>query len=378
MGTMSQDFYELLGVERTADATMIKKAFRKRARELHPDVNPEPTAEAQFRRVTEAYEVLSDDERRSIYDRYGEDGLKQQHWQPQYASFGNIADIFSAFFGDDALGGAARGRGRPGAVRGDNVVVQVRTTFAEAALGVEREVVYEALAPCAGCDGRGAASPEGISTCDGCDGIGIVRTVARSLFGQVIQESACPRCGGRGEMVIDPCSTCGGSGEQMDQHSITVNIPGGIADGQRIRLSGRGGAGSGGAEAGNLYIEVAVEHDESFLREGDDLITVSDLTFTEAALGCSKPVPTVDGSEETLEFPAGVQPGEVLRLRGRGVARLRGHGRGDQRIVVNVVVPKRLTDEQRVQLEQYREIEHDVEAAGSERLIDKLRRMIRT
>ncbi len=368
----------MLGVPRDADAAAIKKAFRQRARELHPDVNDAPDAEEQFRKVTEAYEVLSDDERRSIYDRYGADGLKQRQWEPQYASFGNIADIFSAFFGEDLFGASMRGRsGRAGAARGESIAVPMELSFAEAALGVEREITYSVHDACGDCDGRGARTPEGIANCDTCGGNGVVRSVARSLFGQVIQESVCPRCSGRGEIVVDPCTSCQGTGEQPTTRTISVQVPGGITDGQRIRLSGRGNVGMGGGEAGNLYLEVSVSADDRFLRDGDDLITVVDLTLTDAALGCVKEVETVDGDPEQVEFPAGVQPGDVLRMRGRGVVRLRGSGRGDQRVVVNVVIPKRLTADQRAALEAYREIEPEHGEPENERLVDKLRRMIR-
>lgn len=377
---MAQDYYQLLGVARDADATAIKKAFRQRARELHPDVNDAPDAEDQFRKVTEAYEVLSDDERRSIYDRYGEDGLKQQHWQPQYASFGNIGDIFSAFFGDDLFGSAMRGRtsGRPGAASGESIAIGVELSFAESALGAERELTYDVRTSCDTCSGRGAASDAGVASCDGCGGAGVVRTVARSLFGQVIQETVCPRCNGRGETIVTPCADCGGTGDQVTARTISVQVPGGIADGNRIRLAGRGHAGMGGGEAGHLYLEVSVLPDDRFLRDGDDLITVVDLSFTEAALGCTKQIDTVDGAPEAVEFPAGVQPGEVLRMRGRGVVRMRGAGRGDQRVVVNLVVPKRLSSEQRAALEAYQHIEPSPADQSGGSIIDKLRRMIRS
>jgi molecular chaperone DnaJ len=383
---MATDYYELLGVERGADAASIKKAFRVRARELHPDVNPDPGAEAEFRRVAEAYEVLSDDERRAVYDRYGEEGLRRNHFESQFTGFGNIADIFSAFFGEDIFGPAGAGAGgrggRPGATRGENVLVNLEIEFQEAALGAQREVTFDALARCTTCEGLGAASAEGLARCENCQGQGAIRTVARSLFGQVIQEQVCGRCAGRGEIVTDPCETCGGTGEQHDSHTLTVQIPAGISDGQRIRLSGRGGVGSGGGPDGNLYIDVHVASDDRFLREGDDLITVAELTMTEAALGCRRAVDTVDGSAEEMVFPAGVQPGEVLVLRGRGVGRLRGSGRGDHRIVVNVGVPRALTEAQRELLETFRATEHDRNykggGAGASGLLDRLRRMMRT
>lgn len=381
--SVANDYYELLGVPRDADAAAIKKAFRKRARELHPDVNPSPEAEEEFRTVAAAYEVLSDDERRSLYDRYGEAGLKQQQWEPQFSSFGNVSDIFSALFGDDLFGGRGGGAAARGGTRGDDALVHVDLSFQEAALGVEREVSYEAVGHCDTCEGSGAATEDGVTSCVQCAGAGVVRTVARSIFGQVIQESVCPRCAGRGKIVTDPCTDCHGSGEQLHKHTLTIKIPAGIADGQRIRLSGRGGTGTGGGPAGNLYVDIAVEHDERFLREGDDLITVADLTITEAALGCNRDIDTVDGTAETVEFPAGVQPGEVLVLRGRGMGRLRGNGRGDQRIVVNVTVPRLLDDEQRTLLIAFQEAEtHETyaephHATTGEKLMDKLRRMLR-
>jgi molecular chaperone DnaJ len=374
---MATDYYQLLGVERTADAGEIKRAFRRRARELHPDVNPAEDAEEQFREVTAAYEVLSDDERRAIYDKYGEAGLKQQHWEPQFASFGNIADIFSAFFGDDLFGQAAgRGRRHTGN-RGENVLVEVELDFAEAALGTQREIVYDAVARCETCNGDGAATPEGIAPCEQCDGHGAVRTVSRSIFGQVIQESVCPRCAGRGTVVTDPCADCGGTGEKSEQQSVTVEIPAGISAGQRIRLTGRGGVGSGGGAPGNLYVDVRVRDDERFVRDGDDLVTVLDVTLAEAALGCIKHVPSIEGDDEQIELPAGVQPGEVVVLEGRGVGRLRGGGRGDVRAVVNVQVPKGLSTEQREVLEAFAELESDANYRMDDGLFDKLRRILR-
>jgi molecular chaperone DnaJ len=371
---MAADYYQLLGVAREADATEIKRAYRKRARELHPDVNPDdPTAEERFREVTAAYEVLSDDERRSIYDRYGEEGLKSRQWEPQFASFGSIADIFAQFFGgEDQFGG--RGAGP---ARGESVHVALSLTFAEAALGAQKDVSFAVQNLCDTCDGRGAKDPSDVSSCEHCGGAGVVRQIARSLFGQVIQESACPVCGGRGEVIKVPCDTCAGDGVVAQDETITIEVPAGVEDGQRIRLTGRGHVPPGGGARGNLYVDVAVQADERFVREGSDLISVLDLTMTEAALGVTKLVETVDDEGEEVPIPAGIQSGEVMVLKGRGCGRLRGTGRGDQRVVISVGIPRDLTSDQRELLERFQSLESPRNYERRERILDKLRRVLR-
>lgn len=381
---MAQDFYELLGVARDADAATVKRAYRRRARELHPDVSDAPDAEERFRRVTLAYEVLSDDARRQMYDRYGEAGLRQGGFEPRFADMGSIADIFSAFFGDDMFGGGSRADASRSAGRGQDVQLGVDLSFREGMLGSERELQFDALGACETCDGRGAASEAGVQRCDTCAGQGAVRTVARSLLGQIVQERVCPTCAGRGETVVDPCDTCHGTGEQMEERTVTVAVPGGIQDGQRIRLTGRGGAGLRGAPAGNLYVDVRVADDERFLRDGDDLITVVDVPAWDAALGTTCEVATVDGDPRDIEVPAGTQPGTVFTLRGLGAARLRTAGRGaaergDLRVACNVLVPTRVGDEQRALLERLRELDDARSYGGSDDgIVGKLRRMLRT
>lgn len=378
---MAQDFYELLGVARDADANDIKRAYRKKARALHPDVSEEPDAEEQFRRVTEAYEVLSDDQRRATYDRYGEAGLKSGGWEPQMANFGSIADIFSAFFGDDMFG---RGGTAASGGRGEDVQVAVELEFREAVLGTERELQFTATGTCAACEGSGAASEDAISTCSTCGGHGAVRQVSRSIFGQVVQERACPSCAGRGQVVSDPCTTCSGTGEQPEQRTVSVGIPAGIQDGQRIRLTGRGGAGSHGGPAGNLYIDVRVRDDERFIREDDDLVTVLDLSITEASLGTVAEVPTVDGDPRELEVPAGTQPGTRFTIRGLGAGRLRGAvqgdgplDRGDLVIYCNVRVPRDLAPEQRDALARFQALEDERNYRDRDGIFDRLRRMVK-
>lgn len=379
---MAQDFYELLGVDRDADAGDIKRAYRRKARELHPDVNDGPDAEERFRRVTEAYEVLSDDQRRATYDRYGEEGLRGRGWESQFhGGFGSISDIFGALFGEDAFGGGDRMPG--GAVRGEDVHQAVRLDFREAALGAERELHFTAAETCATCDGSGAASPEGLVGCETCNGIGAVRQVSRSIFGQVVQERPCPRCSGRGKVVVDPCETCSGTGEQPAEHVVSIGIPAGIQHGQRIRLTGRGGVGQHGGPAGNLYVDVHVEDDERFIREADDLVTVLDLTLTQATLGARVEVPTVDGEPRVLEIPAGTQPGTRLTIRGLGVGRMRGRNadgsldRGDLVVYCNVCVPTDLSPEQRDALARFQALEDDRIYATKDGIFDRLRRMVK-
>jgi molecular chaperone DnaJ len=379
---MAQDFYELLGVARDADAGDIKKAYRRKARELHPDVSDEPDAEERFRRVTEAYEVLSDDQRRATYDRYGEAGLKQGGWEPQYANFGSIADIFSAFFGEDMFGGRGGTAGAGG--RGDDVQVAVQLDFRESVLGAERELTFTATGACDTCEGSGAADPSAVTSCTTCGGAGAVRQVSRSIFGQVVQERICPGCAGRGQVVTDPCPTCAGTGEQPEERTVSVAIPAGISDGQRIRLTGRGGVGQHGGPDGNLYVDVHVSADDRFIREGDDLITVLDLTIADASLGIMAEIPTVDGEPREIEIPAGTQPGTRMVIRGLGSGRLRGStsrdgslDRGDLVIYCNVRVPKDLAPEQRDALARFQALEDDRIYRGKEGIFDRLRRMVK-
>jgi molecular chaperone DnaJ len=378
---MAQDFYDLLGVAKDADASDIKKAYRRRARELHPDVSEAPDAEEQFRRVTEAYEVLSDEEQRSTYDRYGEAGLRSGGWEPQFANFGSIADIFGALFGDDRFGGAQGQRG----MRGDDIRVGVRLSFRDAVLGCERELRFAAPDTCETCDGSGAKTPADVAACTTCQGTGVLREMARSIFGNVVQERACPRCHGRGSVITAPCGTCDGVGVVTNERTMTVAIPAGIADSQRIRLSGRGGAGSDGGPAGHLLVDVRVEDDERFLREDDDLITVVDLTMAQAALGATIAVPTVDGDPRDVVIAAGTQPGTRIVLRGLGAGRLRSStrrsgdqpvDRGDLVVFCNVQVPRDLTDEQREALERFQTLEVDRNYGERASILDRLKRMV--
>jgi molecular chaperone DnaJ len=376
---MPRDYYELLGVNREASEAEIKKAFRKLARELHPDINShDPAAEGKFKEVAEAYEVLSDSERRAIYDRYGHEGLRSGGYEPSFSGFGSISDIFDAFFGGgNPFGSAFGGAGGPN--RGADAAVEVSLTLEDVATGASREVDVNLTATCSNCHGNGAEPGTPIETCERCGGTGQLQAVSRSVFGQLVRMQACDRCGGEGKIPKEPCHVCRGSGHEIRVESVQLEIPAGIEDGQRLRLAGRGHAGSRGGPPGDLYLLVHVEFDRRFERRGDDLITRVDVPFTDAALGTTVAVSTLTGDEQ-LELNAGTQPATVLRLRGRGLPELRGRGHGDLHVVVNVLVPSKLSDEQRELLRRFAESANgDTYPApkGHEGLFDRIRHAFR-
>jgi molecular chaperone DnaJ len=372
MATAERDYYELLGVARDADADEIKRAFRRLARELHPDVSEAPDAEHRFREVVEAYEVLSNSERRELYDRFGHAGLRSGGFQPSAFDLGSLSDLFSAFFGDDLFGVG----GRPGRGRGADVAARVEITLAEVASGTKREVPFGVAVQCGHCGGSGAEPDTPIRSCPACGGSGRIRQVSRSVFGEFVRTGTCPTCGGSGKLVEHPCKRCQGGGRVIEERTLEVDIPPGIHDGQRIRLSGEGHAGTLGGRAGDVYVEVHVRPDERFVREGNDVYTTVDLTVGQAALGATVSVPTLEGDVE-LTFEPGTQPGEIRVLRGRGLPVLQGFGRGNQRVLVNVVVPRHLTQEQRRLLEEFERMSTDQTYAVGEGFFDKLKSAFR-
>ncbi|MHB8469263.1 MAG: molecular chaperone DnaJ [Gaiellaceae bacterium] len=345
MATTERDYYELLGVARGATEAEIKKAFRTLARELHPDVSDEPDAEARFKEVVEAYEVLSKSETRELYDRYGHAGLRSGGFQPGSFDLGSLSDLFSAFFGDDLLGGRTRGRGA-------DVGAAVEIELVEAARGTKRDVPFQVALTCEHCDGDGAEPGTPVTECARCGGAGRLQALTRSVFGEFVRTQACPDCGGSGRRIEQACTACRGAGRTVEERRIAVDIPAGIHDGQRIRISGEGHAGALGGRAGDVYVQILVLPDPRFVREGNDIFSTVDLTMTQAALGAAVTVPTLDGDEQ-LDLTAGTQPGSIAVLRGRGMPVLQGFGRGDQRVLVNVVVPRNLSDEQRRLLEEF-------------------------
>jgi molecular chaperone DnaJ len=375
---MKRDPYEVLGVPRDADETQIKKAFRKLARELHPDVNRhDPDAEDKFKEAAEAYEILSDAERRQIFDRYGHEGLGARGFESGFSGFGSFADIFDAFFGGGDPFGAAFGRGG-GPIQGGDVAVSVEIPLADAARGTEVEVEFDAVTTCEHCHGNGAEPGTPIDTCERCGGSGQLQSVTRTAFGQLVRTHPCDACNGEGKIARTPCSECSGRGRTAKRVQLGVEVPPGIADEQRIRLTGRGHAGERGGRPGDLYVVVRVAPDERFVRDGNDLVTVVDLAAPDAALGTKITVPTLDG-EEQLEVEPGTQPGTVLTLRGKGMPSLRRGRRGDQRVVVNVVIPRKLTHEQRDLLKQFSATlgEENLQKDGDESLFARVKRALR-
>ena len=375
---MRRDPYEVLGIARDADDTEIKKTFRRLARELHPDVNRhDPEAEEKFKEAAEAYEILSDDERRATYDRFGFEGLDSRGYASQAHGFGSFADIFDAFFGGDPFG-AAFGRGGGGRVQGGDIAVEVEVSLAEAATGRAVDVTYEVVDTCEHCHGNGAEPGTPIETCPTCGGAGRLRAVTRTAFGQLVREQACDTCGGDGKIASEPCHECGGRGRRAVRKTLQVDIPAGIADEQRIRLGGRGHAGERGGPPGDLYVLVRVAEDERFLRDGSNLVTVVDVPAPAAALGTKVTVPTLDGEEE-IQVTAGTQPGTVVTLRGRGMPTVGRGRRGDQQVVLNVVIPRNLTERQGELLEELRAslTPENLEEQADESLLAKVKRALR-
>ena len=376
---MTGDYYEILGVSRDATEADVKKAFRRLARELHPDVNShDPDAEAKFKEAAEAYEVLSDRERRATYDRYGHEGLRSGGYAPNFETFGSVADIFEAFFGGsgspfgDLFGTAGTRASRP--AQGGDVLASAEIELVDAMRGAAVPVSYEAIVLCGHCHGNGAEPGTPIETCERCGGSGQLQAVTRTPFGQVMRSAVCDTCAGEGRVPRDPCHVCRGRGRKVERVKVSVDVPAGIADGQRIRIAGRGHAGERGGPPGDLYIQIRVREDPRFVRDGDDLVTAVDVAAPLAALGTTVQVPTVGEGEVEVEVPAGTQPHEVLVVRGRGMPALRGRRTGNLRVVVNVVVPKHLSRDQRELLEQLADSMTDHNLRTEEGVFGKLRR----
>jgi len=372
---MPRDYYEVLGVGRDAGEAEIKKAFRGLARELHPDVNDhDPEAEHKFKEAAEAYEVLSDVERRRTYDAYGHEGLRSGGFDPRAGFSGSIDDIFQAFFGGG--GGDVFGFGGGGGpVGGGDIGIAVEVELAEVATGVRRELRYQAVGACEHCHGNGAEPGTPITACERCGGAGQLRQVSKTPFGQMVRAVSCDVCHGAGKVAETPCAECRGSGRTPGEQVREVEIPAGIETGQRLRVGGAGHAGDPGAPPGDLYVEVTVAADERFQRDGTDLISVVSIPATEAMLGTTVTVPTLDGEKE-VEVAAGTQPHHEEVLRGAGLPQLGGRRRGNQRVVFEVIVPTNLSEDQRETVERLDESlgPDNLEPQHGEGLFSRVRR----
>jgi molecular chaperone DnaJ len=334
-----RDYYEVLGVARNASPDEIRRAFRRLARQYHPDVNRDASAGERFKEINEAYEVLSNAEKRRHYDRFGH-AAAASPFGSTGAGFG-IDEIFETFFGGMGRGGASR---RP--ARGADLRYDLELSFDEAVFGVTKEIEVPRTVPCSRCGGGGAEPGSSPARCPQCNGAGEVRRVQQSIFGQFVNVTVCDRCRGRGEVITQPCKECGGRGAVQTVRRIAVPIPAGVDDGQQMHLPGEGELGARGGPPGDLYVVIAAAPHDVFKRQDTNIIYDLLINVAQAALGDELEVPTIDGREK-LKIPPGTQSGAVLRLRGKGVPRLRGPGRGDQLIRVRVVIPQELTEEQR-------------------------------
>ena len=374
-----RDYYEVLGLPREASEAEIKKAYRRLARDHHPDANPDDSgAEERFKELTEAYEVLSNPESRRAYDTYG-------HQIPRAGAgtrgaadpFGGFQDIFETFFGD-RFGGPSGGSffgGSRAPSRGSDTEVEVEVTLREAASGIEREVKVQTVKECSVCGGVGGTSTR---QCGTCGGMGAVRSVRESFFGQMVSTQTCPTCSGSGRIIEVLCENCQGSGRVAELATHSIRIPAGIEDGMRIRVAGAGNIGERGAPSGDLYIRVRVGEDLELIRDGDDLIHRMRINFVEASLGTEVEVPTLEGTTE-VRIESGTQPGATLTLRGEGMPRLKRRGRGDLKVLVDVMVPTRLSAEQRELLKRFEASsgEETYGNGGGESFFDRLRGVFR-
>lgn len=336
------DYYALLGVNSDATTDQIKRAYRKLARTLHPDVNPDPQAQEEFKQITAAYDVLSDPQQRRMYD-LGFSGRGNSPFGDVFgADFGGLGDFVDAFFG----GGANRRGPRSRTSRGQDALIKVEIELSEAAFGVKREVTVDTATACAACEATGCSAGTTPDTCQMCRGSGEVQTVQRSLLGQVVTSRPCPQCGGYGSVIAHPCIECSGNGRVRTRRTIEVQIPAGVDAGTRVQLVEQGEVGPGGGPAADLYVEIVVRPHEYLKRKGDDLFVTLPLPMTAAALGTEVRLAVLDGDVE-IAIPPGTQPNSTLLVRGRGIPRLRGSGRGDLQVQVAVVIPTDLDEMQK-------------------------------
>ncbi|VYU35497.1 Chaperone protein DnaJ [Streptococcus salivarius] len=340
------EYYDRLGVSKDASQDEIKRAYRKMSKKYHPDINKEPGAEEKYKEVQEAYETLSDDQKRAAYDQYGPDGANGFGGQGGFggfdggAGFGGFEDIFSSFFG----GGATRNPNAPR--QGDDLQYRVNLSFEEAIFGAEKEVHYNREATCKTCSGSGAKPGTSPVTCGRCHGQGVINVDTQTPLGMMRRQVTCDVCHGTGQEIKEPCQTCHGTGHEKQSHKVSVKIPAGVETGQQIRLAGQGEAGFNGGPYGDLFVIINVNPSDKFTRDGSTIYYTLNISFVQAALGDTVEVPTVHGNVE-MTIPAGTQTGKTFRLKGKGAPRLRGGSQGDQHVTVKIVTPTKLNDDQK-------------------------------
>ena len=370
MATSKRDYYEILGVARSAGDDEIKKAFRRLAKQYHPDTNKEQGAEARFIEINEAYEILSDPQKRAAYDRFGHAAVGNGGGTGfsdfgDFGSFSSINDLFETFFSGTA--GAQR---RAGTQRGADLRYDLTITFEEAVFGCQKEIELPRWETCTNCRGSGAQPGTSTARCSSCQGTGEIRRVQQSIFGQFVNVTMCERCRGEGRVITTPCEKCRGQGRVRNNRRVVVNIPAGVDDGINVRVTGEGEVSARGGTPGNLYVILTVKPHHVFKRQGNDIIYELPISFTQAALGDEVEVPTVDGKATTLKIPAGTQSNRSFRLKGMGVPVVHSSARGDQHVIVKVVTPTNLTAEQKRLLEDFARLERE---QNDKNIFDKIK-----
>lgn len=369
-----RDYYEILGLTKSASADEIKKAYRKLSKKYHPDINKEEGADAKFKELAEAYEVLSDPQKKARYDQYG-------HQDPNAGfggggaggGFGGFEDIFSSFFGG---GGGGRRRDPNAPRKGDDLQYSMTINFDEAVFGAEKEIEIPREEICDTCTGTGAKPGTSKTTCTHCHGTGQVEEAVNTPFGQMVNRRTCNVCKGSGSIIKEKCTTCHGAGKVTKRKKIKVTIPAGIDDGQQLRVSGQGEAGFNGGPTGDLYIVFRVRPSDKFERDGDDIYYELNITFAQAALGDEIDIPTVNG-KVSMKIPSGTQSGARHRLKGKGIKNVQGYGIGDQYVIIKVVTPKKMTDKQKELLREFASISGDIPEEQSSSLFDKIKKKFR-
>ena len=370
-----KDYYEVLGVGHSASADELKSAFRKLAREVHPDVNKSPDAEEKFKEINQAYAVLSDPEKRQVYDRYGADALNGMGGSPDYSTI-DFSDILGDLFGFGFGGGGSNSRrSRNAPRRGADLSMALNLTFEEAIFGADKEVEFTRDELCTTCRGTGAEPGTSPSRCSTCNGTGEIRNVRQTFLGSMVQVTTCPACSGSGQVIVSPCKVCRGRGVERRTVKKTVTVPGGVDNGTQVRMPGEGQPGANGGPNGNLYLELHVKDHKYFKRRNDNVVLDLNINIAQAALGAEVEIPTVDGNAK-LNIPAGTQPGKIFSIKGKGVPHLRGSGRGDQLVGVNVEIPTRLSPEQRKLMEELAHLMGNEVKPSQKGFLDALREVL--